>query len=90
MMHTIRLLMSGRSILEEGAPIVRFEGQSLNLLLDIRAGKMPFDEIMNVANELMSECERFKLTAKLPPSCDIAAADALLLELTQDWERRVP
>jgi hypothetical protein len=51
---------------------------------------MPFDEIMNVANELMSECERFKLTAKLPPSCDIAAADALLLELTQDWERRVP
>ena len=89
MMHTIRLLMSGRSILEKGAPIVRFEGQSLNLLLDIRAGKLTFDEIMNIANELMSECDRLKVTTKLPPSCDIDAADALLLELTQDWERRV-
>jgi hypothetical protein len=89
MMHTVRLLMCGRSILETGEPIVRFEGQSLNLLLDIRAGKMPFDEIMNVANELLSECDRLKLTTKLPPSCDMAAADALLLELTQAWERRV-
>jgi uncharacterized protein len=89
MMHTIRLLMSGRSILENGAPIVRFEGQTLNLLLEIRAGKMPFDQIMNVANELMGECDRFKLTAQLPPKCDLAAADALLLELTQDWERQV-
>jgi uncharacterized protein len=89
MMHTIRLLMSGRSILENGAPIVRFEGQPLNLLLEIRAGKMPFDQIMNVANELMGECDRFKLTAQLPPKCDLAAADALLLELTQDWERQV-
>jgi hypothetical protein len=89
MMHTIRLLMSGRSILEKGAPTVRFEGQGLKLLLDIRAGKIPFDEIMNVANELMSDCDRLKLSAQLPPKCDLAAADALLLELTQDWERRV-
>ena len=89
MMHTIRLLMSGRSILERREPIVRFEGQSLNLLLDIRAGKVTFVEIMNHANELISDCDRLKLTAELPEKCDIAAADALLLELTQDWERRV-
>jgi uncharacterized protein len=89
MMHTIRLLMSGRSILENGAPIVRFEGQRLDLLRDIRAGKIPFDEIMNVANELMRDCDRLKLSAQLPPNCDLAAADALLLELTRDWERRL-
>jgi uncharacterized protein len=29
MMHTVRLLMSGRSILERGEPIVRFEGRHL-------------------------------------------------------------
>lgn len=89
MMHTIRLLMSGRSILRNGSPIVRFEGQSLNLLIDIRAGKMTFDVIMNVANELMSECESLKSTSKLPQSCDMTAADALLSDLTQAWERRV-
>jgi uncharacterized protein len=88
MMHTIRLLMSGRSILKRGEPIVRFEGRSLDLLLDIRAGKMPFDQIMNVANELMGECDRLKLTAQLPPKCDLAAADALLLAMTQAWERQ--
>jgi predicted nucleotidyltransferase len=88
MMHTIRLLMSGRSILERGEPIVRFEGQCLTLLMDIRAGKMSFDQIMNVANGLMSECDGLKLSANLPRKCDMAAADALLLELTKDWERR--
>jgi hypothetical protein len=89
MMHTIRLLMSGRSILERGEPVVRFEGQSLNLLMDIRAGKMNFDQIMDVANGLMSDCDRLKLSANLPRKCDTASADALLLELTEEWERRV-
>lgn len=89
MMHTIRLLMSGRSILERGEPMVRFEGQSLELLMDIRGGKMNFDQIMHVANGLMSDCDRLKLTADLPPKSDMAAVDDLLLALTQDWERRV-
>jgi hypothetical protein len=90
MMHTIRLLMSGRAILDTGSPIVRFEGESLSLLLNIRAGKMTFDQIMGIAHELMSKCESLKATTKLPQSCDMAAADALLSEITQDWERRVP
>jgi predicted nucleotidyltransferase len=89
MMHTIRLLMSGRSILKRGEPVVRFDGQSLNLLLDIRAGKMNFDQIMDVANGLISDCDRLKLSANLPTKCDTASADALLLELTEEWERRV-
>jgi uncharacterized protein len=89
MMHTIRLLMSSRSILERGEPIVRFDGRSLDLLLDIRAGKMTFQQVLHVANELMTECDRLKTSAALPAECDAVAADALLLEITRDWERRM-
>ena len=33
MMHTVRLLLSGRSLMQSGRPIVRFEGDQLELLL---------------------------------------------------------
>jgi hypothetical protein len=89
MMHTVRLLLSGRSILENGAPIVRFQGESLNLLMAIRAGEMSFDQIMSMADGLVADCERLKASSALPETCDIARASQLLRELTGSWERRV-
>jgi uncharacterized protein len=88
MMHTVRLLMSGRAILEHGTPIVRFEGESLRLLLDIRAGKLSFEEIMALAEGLIADCERLKPLSSLPEACDLAMASRLLRDLTQTWERR--
>jgi uncharacterized protein len=88
MMHTVRLLMSGRSILERGEPMVRFEGKDLSLLLDIRGGKLGFEQIMNVANDLLAECDRLKNIAPLPNECDRVAADKLLVEITHAWENR--
>jgi hypothetical protein len=88
MMHTVRLLMSGRAILSEGRPIVRFEGPDLQLLLDIRAGKMKFDEIMRIAEGILADCERLKSTSELPASCDLPRASRLLRDLSADWERR--
>jgi len=60
MMHTLRLLLSGRSILQNGTPIVRFAGNDHELLMDIRAGKLNFDQIMEIANGVMADCERLK------------------------------
>jgi uncharacterized protein len=88
MMHTVRLLMSGRAILERGEPTVRVAGEGLALLLDIRAGKLPFEQIMDVANGLLADCEHLKSKTSLPKECDRQAADALLLDLTASWERR--
>jgi hypothetical protein len=89
MMHTVRLLLSGRAILEVGEPIVRFTGKDLNLLLDIRAGKLEFEQIMSVANDLLAECDRLKNIAPLPNECDAAAADKLLVDITHEWESRL-
>ena len=49
MMHTVRLLLSGRSLMESGKPMVRFEGEQLALLMSIREGRRTFDEIMTIA-----------------------------------------
>jgi len=88
MMHTVRLLLSGRSILERGEPVVRFAGEDLQLLLDIRAGKRSFDDIMALADALIADCERLKVKSDLPETCDATQASILLRELTAAWEAR--
>ncbi len=89
MMHTVRLLLSGRSILERGEPIVRFSGESLSLLMDIRAGKLSFEKILEIAEGLIADCEQLKSGSKLPETCDAALATRLLRDLTAAWERRI-
>jgi uncharacterized protein len=88
MMHTVRLLLSGRSLMLSGRPIVRFTGDDLALLMSIREGKLSFDEIMAIASRILDECERLKAAADLPDACDAAKADALLREVTENWEQR--
>lgn len=88
MMHTVRLLMSGRSLIATGRPIVHFTGAELELLLTIRAGNRSFEEIMAIAEAILDECERLKRSAPLPERCDPAAAGRLLQRITSDWEQR--
>ena len=88
MMHTVRLLLSGRAILRNGAPLVRVEGEDLTLLMSIRAGEKSFDGIMQIAEALMSECEDLKKSSSLPEKCDLEAADVLLRRVTREWESR--
>jgi hypothetical protein len=89
MMHTVRLLLSGKSLMEFGRPIVRFTGDDLALLMSIREGRLSFDEIMSVAQDILTECERLKATADLPDVCNVVQANALLREVTERWERRM-
>jgi uncharacterized protein len=89
MMHTLRLLLSGRSILQTGVPIVRFSANDLQLLMDVRAGKLNFDQIMEIANGVMADCERLKSSTNLPDTCDKEAATSLLRDLTRQWQSRI-
>ena len=88
LMHTIRLLLSGKAILECGEPLVRVEGERLQLLRDIRAGRYRYDEILQMADGIVADCENLKPHCHLPAETDLAAADALLLQLTRNWEAR--
>ncbi|MBD8527420.1 nucleotidyltransferase domain-containing protein [Pseudomarimonas arenosa] len=88
LMHTIRLLLSGQSMLRRGLPIIRFEGEARDLLLRVRSGSMSYDEIMSIAQDIADDCERELERSDLPERCDASAADRLLADLTTQWEHR--
>ncbi len=88
LMHTVRLLLSGRSILARGEPIVRFEGEPLALLRRIRGGELTYEEILALADDLIADCERLAKTSDLAPNADPVKVEALLGELTASWEAR--
>jgi uncharacterized protein len=88
MMHTVRLLLSGKSIVERGQPIVRFVGDQLELLMRIRSGKLTFAEINEIAESIRADCERLKQSSPLPECCDRHQASQLLVAITQLWEQR--
>ena len=88
MMHTVRPLLSGRSIVEYGRSIVRFSGEQLALLMSIREGRLPFAEIMQIAEDLLAQCEQLKTQANCPDVCDASRASELLRSLTNSWEGR--
>ncbi|WP_266168667.1 nucleotidyltransferase domain-containing protein [Dyella subtropica] len=88
LMHTVRLLLSGESILTSGRPIVRFDGPQRELLLDIRRGCFSYDELMTMANGIAERCARQESQSNLPPTINTGAANRLLYDLTAHWEAR--
>ena len=88
MLHTVRLLLSGKSILQRGVPLVRMSGPQLQLLLDIRAGRLTFGQIMQIADAIVGECETLKNRSDLPAACDPNRANRLLMDVTRQWECR--
>jgi predicted nucleotidyltransferase len=88
LMHTIRLLLSGRSILQHGAPIVRFAGDDQQTLLDIRAGRFTYAQVMRMAEDIKAQCAALRDRADLPEACDTSQAERLLKGLTNTWEQQ--
>ena len=81
MMHLVRLLLSGRNIVRNGEPIVRFNGAERDRLLSIRDGTWAFGDIMALAESLQADIRADLDACQLPPEPDIAAIDNLLREL---------
>lgn len=57
MMHVFRLLFSGESILKNGYPIIRFEGDQREYLMNIRRGNFKYDELIVLAENKIKELE---------------------------------
>lgn len=80
-MHCVRLLYSGRNILLQGEPIVRFTGKELQYLQDIRAGKFAYEDIMGQVDNLMLEFDALKSETTLSWGVNIQKIDDLYQEL---------
>ena len=81
MMHCCRLLMSGKNILIEGKPIVKFTGKDLQFLKDIRASKFKYEEIMKFVEDEFNNLKVLYDTSKLSYSININKIDKLYTEL---------
>ena len=76
-MHCMRLLFSGRHILEKGEPIVRFEAGLREYLMQVRHGEFKYDVIMERVDKEMATLEQAKVLTKLPWGADISKVNKL-------------
>lgn len=79
MMHTIRLLQSCHNILSTGTLNIRVPNR--NELLDIKSGKVEYDDLLSYAEKLLSEIEEAATTSVLKERPDKLFADKLLVEI---------
>ncbi len=80
-MHCMRLMISGESILRTGEPIIRFEGQQLQYLRDIRAGRFSYNMIMDDVEKRMVDMKIACDASTLPWGPDEKKIDDLYREL---------
>ena len=87
MMHTFRLLLSGMHLLDQGEPLVRFEGEDLAFLMRVLAGGYVYRELIEMAEEHLKRFEASRANSALPENVDRKAIGALFEALTHQWER---
>jgi predicted nucleotidyltransferase len=86
MMHCMRLLWSGISILNGEGPIVRFFGHKLRELQKIRAGEYTHEEVMQQAEALLEEAAVARDNSQLPEKVDRKALNKLYLSMVESAE----
>lgn len=84
MSHCFRLLYSGKNIFKNGEPIVRFEGEQRQFLMDIRKNKFTYEYLMELVEKEMKELDELKEKSTLPWGCDVKKVNELYLNLILD------
>ena len=80
--HCVRLLMSGENILKNGEPIVRFKGDDLRYLRQIRAAELSYETIMADVEDRMKNLEELYKTSSIPHSVDREKVNEFYMELS--------
>ena len=83
-MHLIRLLLTGTDILS-GKGIVTKRKDEQAFLMDIRKGKMTFDEIWQIAKEYQTKFELAAKNTKLPEEPNFEKIEQMLIKMYQRY-----
>ena len=83
MSHCMRLMLSSKHILEEGYPIVRFEGEQRKMLMDMKKGEYTYEEIMEKVEKIQKEIEIALQKTHIPEEVDFVRLNALYKHLNQ-------
>lgn len=79
-MHLLRLLLSGESLLRTGVPMVDV-GAHRELLLAVRRGEIAFTEVQQLRLRLHSQMDAALSDSPLPDQTDYARVDAWLVDV---------
>ena len=81
--HCMRLLYSGRNIVEHGEPLVRLNGGKSKVVRDIRSGVYDYEEVMDMVEEEVMQLEIAKQQSSLPKSVNAKNLGKLYDELRE-------
>jgi hypothetical protein len=81
MMHTIRLLQTAEQILSKGTLHIKVTNR--DELLAIKAGKMEYDDLLLMANNLIVSIENQYETSTLPETPDVEKITKVLIEIRE-------
>ncbi|MCO6546333.1 MAG: nucleotidyltransferase domain-containing protein [Gilliamella sp.] len=81
MMHTIHLLQVAHEIMTKGT--ITNKCANRDELLAIKNGQLSYDEIMNIAETLLSKIETASITSMLPETPNFTKAIALLVKMRE-------
>ncbi|WP_417940196.1 DNA polymerase beta superfamily protein [Flavobacterium sp. RS13.1] len=82
MMHTIRLLQTAEQILSTGKLNIRVSNREE--LLDIKAGNREYDDLLEMADNLIASIENHYQTSTLPEKPDEAKAIQTLIKIREE------
>lgn len=81
MMHTIRLLQTAEQILSKGTLHIKVTNR--DELLAIKAGKMEYDDLLLMANNLIESIEKYYETSTLPETPNQEKVTKVLVEIRE-------
>ena len=84
-MHCVRLLLQGREILESGELTVRCDETTRVLLLDIRDGRWAYENVLELAENYMTEINRALEHSPLPPDPPVDCIEASLMDVQAEY-----
>ena len=65
---------------------MRFSGEKLQELRDIRSGRFGYDELVAKAEALSERLAAGREKSSLPETSDIGEINTLLIDITRKWE----
>ena len=82
MMHTIRLLQTAEQILSKGTLNIRVSNREE--LIAIKAGAMEYDDLLQMADDLIVSIEKHYETSSLPESPDVEKVVGILVGIREE------
>lgn len=79
--HLLRLLMQGIELVETGGYSLPMQDSALLLVTDVRAGRVPLAEVLELADAFTARLRALEENSSLPDRADPETVDRLLIEV---------